>query len=197
MNDLKTSLQSALVQAVAEAMEVMAFEQVEPLSEHAAVCPPSFDAEALGTLLGVELDGIDPNAAAIPEVSQERPYWAKLDLIAPVQGEIIIETPAAYARNVTMALFDADGEVESDEAICDSLAEILNTIAGRVMAKVTPPLMEYQIGLPQTGIGHCPRDEAAIVQRFNAGGQELKLILDVRNLQELMLNGISREEVLT
>jgi len=190
MNDPKISLRLALIHSVAEAMEVIAFVQVEPLSEDAVICPSAFDAQAPGALLGVESNPVHPSAAGFPDASQEHPYWAKLDLFAPVQGEIIIESSAAYARNVTMALFDADGEVESDEVICDSLAEILNTIAGRFMAKVTPPLMEYQIGLPQTGAGRCPIAEDAIIQRFNASGEEIKVILAVRNLEKLTLNEI-------
>jgi len=142
------AVKAAMIKAVAETMENMAFEQVE-------------EAEP-GTLT----------------ISGNDILWASLSVIKPSSAEVGIELSGDYARAATEALFGFSDEGPAENIVHDALAEMLNTIAGRFMAQLTPAQQEFELGLPQVGRGkkQLGKGDVATLE-FNIGEHLLKVYL--------------------
>lgn len=145
MTDSLNRLEAALMSAVAETMENMAFEQVETISG---------DGEAQ---LGINR------------------IWSALNIIRPVAGEITIELSADYSSTLTDSLYGSLEGNLNDEVISDALAEILNTVAGRFMTQLIPPAQKFELGLPRVGRGTRSAESSRQASlTFDIGGQYIR-----------------------
>lgn len=180
MKNTPTSLQSALAQAVSAALETLVFEPVELMDETAGPQAEPSEHSILESLLGTGLDLQQyPETAQEPTCAIAEAFWAKLKLAGPFCGEIGIELPGGYARRMAIAVFGSDEDPAGEEVIRDALADTLNTIAGCLMKRLTPPHQEYEIGLPETGLGPCPLlEEECTTLHFKVGGHVLKVMLE-------------------
>jgi CheY-specific phosphatase CheX len=100
---------------------------------------------------------------------EEAPYddellWSGIDVAAPFQGRITLVMPQGLALEMTETMFGF-GEIETplEDLARDTLAEIINTLAGRLMAGIVPEDQTFELGLPETGEGwpdtHAPKQE--------------------------------------
>ncbi len=142
-------LERALTSAVALTMENMAFEQADTLS---------------------------PDSST--EESIPRNLWVTLPIIKPLPGEISIQLSMDYARSLAGSLFEGSDNLPTDELVKDALAEVLNTIAGRLMTQLVPSKEEFEMGLPRVSAGECPiSKEGALCRNFDVGGHILTAYL--------------------
>jgi len=126
MSDNKTVLRDALSAAISDTIEEMTFQPVDEI--------------------------IDENSGDTAD-----DIWAILPLIIPVEGEMLIKLPVQYAAEFTRIVYALQDEEEfKDEMVFDLVAELVNTIGGRFMAKIVPPDREFKLGLPKTGMGEHP-----------------------------------------
>jgi len=70
---------------------------------------------------------------------------------APFPGEIRLILPKSLAVLFTKNMYSLDDQEVSDETIGDVLGEIINIIAGRLMADILPGDQTFQLGLPLIG----------------------------------------------
>lgn len=132
MSISKEEIKEAYVKAMQETLENMAFEQALLLEEP------------------IEAD----------ELEDEK-IWAKLDMIDPVQGILYIKLCKDCAESLAENILGMpeDEEGFSETMITDTVAELINTIAGRFMRSIVPEDYEFQIGLPETGKGDLSLDK--------------------------------------
>ena len=105
-----------------------------------------------------------------PEI-EERNLWAVLPILRPAAGEIAIRISEDYVKTLTTSLFEGSDKLVSDELTKDALAEILNTIAGCLMARLVSPMQEFELGLPKVTIGESHLDRTGhITYDFDIGG---------------------------
>ena len=91
----------------------------------------------------------------------EEPYWAAIQIIEPVRAKLVMILPAVLAEEITETLFTPEPGLPLPENIAlDTLAELVNTIAGRLMSDqvnlehtLSISLPEYGRGLPETKNG--------------------------------------------
>ncbi|MBW1723566.1 MAG: chemotaxis protein CheX [Deltaproteobacteria bacterium] len=69
----------------------------------------------------------------------------------PFPGELCLAAPRSLLTEMARILFGTEGESIPDETLLDLQAELLNTIAGRVMREITPEEATFRLGLPETG----------------------------------------------
>lgn len=137
----------AVLEAVSETLESMVFEEVTP-SENDASSP------------------LDENS-----------IWASLDIKSPEKGKFAIQMPAELAFELAEQLFMGDESFEMTEAVAvDTLAELVNTVAGKFMSDNIQPDQSLEVGLPQTG-RNAPEGEFDNVFRFTISDSDFKILI--------------------
>ncbi|MFH1139503.1 MAG: chemotaxis protein CheX [Pseudomonadota bacterium] len=117
--------------AVAETLEALAFMEVLP---------------------GDETEGDAGQCAS-------EALWAGIDILEPCQVRLAICVPVQLAREIVVELFGLDSpEDAGQEMLLDAMAEIINTIAGRLMTSRLGPEQTLALGLPETGMGVLRED---------------------------------------
>ena len=66
----------------------------------------------------------------------------------PQPGELWMTIPRPLLLKVAEGVFALPSEDLGDQILRDLLAEILNTLAGRFLTRLLPPLQSYRLGLP-------------------------------------------------
>jgi CheY-specific phosphatase CheX len=92
-----------------------------------------------------------------PESLGSKPLGSSIVIKQPFTARATLYMPIELARELTMNILGAyDEEILSDEIVRDALAELINTIAGRLMAKLTPEDQTFELGLPEPVEGGPP-----------------------------------------
>lgn len=115
MTDYKARLQ----QAVAEAFENMAFQEVVPVP-------------------------LNPLPAPVLWTFRQ----GSMTIYLPLQGTLVMTISSDMLRLVTANVYGNDPEDIDDSMESDTLAETLNTIAGSWMRSITEEGLSYELGLP-------------------------------------------------
>ncbi len=98
--------------------------------------------------------------------------WAKLGVTAPYEGEMTMICPEELAVQITESLFGGSETTPNADLVADAMAEILNTVAGRLLGLIVPESQVFKLGLPQTGKGELPAStEDTIEERFLIEGK--------------------------
>jgi len=102
--------------------------------------------------------------------------WARLDLLEPLTGEILLVCPRALVARMVSSIHGMPPEEAPGPLVEDTLAELLNTVAGRVMAGWLQQKKRFGIGLPRTGTGPAPSPASDACQaHFSVGEEDLYL----------------------
>ncbi len=124
MNTNKDQLQQIVFESVSETFEAMIFTPVAPVD------PPD------------------------SESSDQKMLEADVDSVSPVKGKMTLQIPSDLALDITKDIFGWMEDQDPEETmIRDTLAELINTIAGRIMTRLIPENESFELGLPGTGTG--------------------------------------------
>ncbi|MFH2129491.1 MAG: chemotaxis protein CheX [bacterium] len=97
---------------------------------------------------------------------------------APFPGEIRLVLPKSLAMVFAQNMYSLDEQEVTDEIIADVLGEIVNIIAGRLIADILPGDQTFQLGLPQIGPDAFLETEAAsLAIEFDAESTPFWVIL--------------------
>ena len=112
---------SELQRSVSEAFESMAFQEVIPVP-------------------------VNPLPAQVLRTFRQ----GTMTVYSPVQGTLVMTISSSMLCSVTASVYGVDPEDINASMESDSLAEILNTIAGSWMRGITDTGQAYELGLPDT-----------------------------------------------
>lgn len=141
------NLAEKIFEAVAETFENMAFMEAVP----------------------IDSDDIEPSGSTL--------LWARIAVLQPVEGELTLLALEELAGEITEAVFgEADEDASPDDMAFDALAELINTIAGRLMAELILHDQTFELGLPETGKGWPQGSEEEIAYHFDLEGHKLMII---------------------
>jgi hypothetical protein len=87
-------------------------------------------------------------------ISVHQPFPGALRLVMP--GELVV--------TIAETLYNPGDPQEIDVILFDVLAELLNTIAGRVLAEVVSHECTFRLGIPETGIESFSENDVPSVQ---------------------------------
>ncbi|MCX6640568.1 MAG: chemotaxis protein CheX [bacterium] len=195
MSDISREMEAALVDSVSRTMEDMAFEQIEQLSE--ADAKAILEAPQMGNFDGENsYAGLGEGLMCLPQSNEQ--IWAALNLIDPIQGEIIIEVPQGYAAMMTESLFGPADDPYAEDLLRDALAEVLNTLAGLFVKALIPSSREYSLGFPATGTGSSPNlQPGAKTWYFDLSGQIMTVTMSIGEFGEFNLGAVTQREVIS
>ncbi|MHC4870622.1 MAG: chemotaxis protein CheX [Planctomycetota bacterium] len=116
--------------------------------------------------------------------------WSKLAINSPFAGSITLVAPRQLLLSLTEDMFGIDKDELTDEMINDGLAEILNTLTGRIMAVVVQQEETFELGIPEGGRG-IPEtaDEESYEGDYCVCKEPIKLILTGKEILKLEVNG--------
>jgi len=112
-------LKEAICEAVSQTMEGMAFLEANPAT-----------------------DGFQPEV-------DEKLYHIHIETNNPPIRALIMVFPQSLANHITSFALGTEEEAPSIEVVRDTLAEVLNTVAGRFMSLLMPHDQAFSLGLPQ------------------------------------------------
>lgn len=96
----------------------------------------------------------DPEAKGNPDLFEGEdaaPVWARIAVRSPAAGTLLLAVDESFARRLEERVTGAESGDEADRL--DSLAEVLNALAGRWASRLAPPSQPIVLGLPETGRG--------------------------------------------
>ena len=118
--------------------------------------------------------------------------WSLLNIVKPIEGSLMIIMPVKLAVTLAENMLGVEGDELKEEMITDALAEVLNTLVGRIMAIITDSQEVFELGIPENGIG-CPDMPAG--ENFDADysvfGETFKLVL---NGSEIIAHDVEEED---
>ena len=138
---------AALQEAVSEIFENMAFQELTPIAKN-------------------------------PLPSQV--LWsfrqATMTIYSPIQGALVMTISPTMMQSVTANVLGIDLEDVDAGMQSDVLAEMLNTMAGAWMRKITDVSQPYELGLPDTAeVDYIDSKTAEIQCVFNADGDFIEV----------------------
>ncbi len=72
----------------------------------------------------------------------------KIPVAHPLPGEMFLAVEPGLLHEITGNIYACDEEQPTCDHELDTLAELLNTIAGRLLQIIVPPTVGYELGLP-------------------------------------------------
>jgi CheY-specific phosphatase CheX len=131
--------------------------------------------ETMESLIFTEVEPVDPLGGG-EEIDD--PIWSSIDIIKPFSGKLTLVMPRELIMEITGDLFGPDLEgPPAGSLIKDTLAEMLNTIAGKLMSSLIGLDQPLELGLPETGEGPVDAGQA-MVCRVNINDYDFCLIAD-------------------
>ena len=85
-------------------------------------------------------------------------WWAKIDLLDPPLGDVVLIIRKDLMIRYTEAIFGMmEEEMPDNKQVKDNIGELLNTICGRMLALKLPPDQLFDLGVPEIGEGELPK----------------------------------------
>lgn len=101
------------------------------------------------TMLFMDAMFVEDDEVEYADMEIEDPQEARLLINHPFPGEIVLTVPDEMVLSMAESLFMLSEDEIDAQVKQDVLNEILNTISGRIMAKVTPQDKSFKLGLPE------------------------------------------------
>jgi len=118
-------LRTAIIASVSEIFEAMVFAMVAP-AEYSLVEKPA----------------------------EEKLMRTSISVKTPITGQLHLQVPEKFAVHITKDIFGwMEEEDPPEKMVQDTLAELINTIIGRLMAKLIPENETFELGLPEISEG--------------------------------------------
>ena len=113
-----------------------------------------------------------------------RLIWGKVQILRPYRGSITVAFPEKLVYTITGELHSQDVNEQSNKALfMDTVAEMTNTIAGRMMSMLVPEDEEYEISLPKTGMGDIEYEQSSCyIQHYEIDGAMYAVMVEGSDL---------------
>lgn len=86
------------------------------------------------------------------EVTVPQFKWARVRVEEPFTGAVTLAFPRPLLEDVASGLMPGEDEIP-EQMLSDMLAELVNTVAGRLINSVVSDDTTFKLGIPETGTG--------------------------------------------
>lgn len=122
--------------------------------------------EAFENMAFMEVRRADDGDAPVPV---DTCRWTIVELLTPIKGAVALTCCDALMAEIAETLFMGMDVPDGTDPKSDALGELANTIAGAVLAELSPENESIRLGLPTTGNGKCPADTTDYVYELDDG----------------------------
>lgn len=130
------------------------------------------------TLEGMAFLEVLPAAADAPDLPQEPGWSASVPVLEPQRGEVELCLTAELADILAEDLIGPLVDTIDENLVRDALAELTNTLAGRLLNLIVPTARTFQLGLPTvTRVEHFQPPQSGTLSPFDVSGRRLSLVL--------------------
>lgn len=91
---------------------------------------------------------------------------ALLPLLEPVEGKIQLVMPDMLARDITLSIYACEADKLTTQMVEDAVAELINTVAGQLVASVLSEDQTFTLGLPVVSRDSCLTYDATTRSAF-------------------------------
>ena len=109
---------------------------------------------------------------AFMEVKPWRVFWSRVAVLAPVTGCVTVSVHESLVAEFMETLTGVPKESQNEDVLLDVMAELTNTIAGRLLSAIVVSDCVFQLGLPERGVGDITamNDDAAFHGCYEVNG---------------------------
>jgi hypothetical protein len=116
------------------------------------------------------------------EVAEPKFFWARVMVREPFSGAVTLVFPRPLLETVAAGLMP-DQEALDERTLGDILAELVNTVAGRLVSLVVDESTTFKLDVPDVGTGWpqsglCP----AAIQPYEIEGRLFMVLLEGEEL---------------
>lgn len=152
----KEQLYKILLHALVDTMNTMAFVDVLPASQYPE--EKRIEISFAGTML-----------------------WSALKIDSPYFTELEILTSPSFAKKLTETLYTDSVRMDEQQLALDTIAELLNTIAGKFMLSLSIEKKEFSLGLPDKGHkGYFLPDNAIVCECIADDKYPVTVVLHIK-----------------
>ncbi len=149
MNSNNDHLQQIIFESVSETFEAMLFTSVYQI--------PSPDSESN------EMDM----------------FVIQIDSLSPIEGRLTLEVPSDLGFEITKDIYSwQEDSPPSESMVKDTLAELINTIAGKLLGKAIPEDQSFELGLPETGNDVPEPGDTVVITHFEVNNHIFSLMVE-------------------
>lgn len=80
-------------------------------------------------------------------------YWGSVEVLEPLKGKVTVAFPRSLAIELVHTIYGFEKGMITTDIIFDIIAEIANTVAGRLMNVLVPHSDTFELSVPKTGAG--------------------------------------------
>ncbi|WP_022663072.1 chemotaxis protein CheX [Paucidesulfovibrio longus] len=95
--------------------------------------------------------------------------WSKVRVLEPCEGSVTLAFERNLLEHVAQAIFGEQERIR-EQTLWDTLAEVVNTVAGRVMSALLPPQTPFRLSVPENGTGWPPKGSEPTLYVTDEGG---------------------------
>lgn len=88
---------------------------------------------------------------SLPGSFSEPMCWTTIVILDPPIGQFGLYLPGPLATQFSEAIFSRPGEEMTPQLVLDNLGELMNTLAGRLLANRLPPETAFRLDFPNFG----------------------------------------------
>lgn len=93
------------------------------------------------------------------EVKDVQFHWGSVEVARPIKGKVTIAIPKELALEIVNEVFGVERSQITIETINDIIAEVANTVAGRLISTLVAPDETFELLVPVTGQGNLEAGE--------------------------------------
>ncbi|MEF2144736.1 MAG: chemotaxis protein CheX [Desulfovibrionaceae bacterium] len=103
------------------------------------------------------------------EASSSDYLWSRVRVLEPCEGAVTMVFPRKLLTLAAAAIFGEDERIR-EQTLWDTLAEIVNTVAGRILGELLSEDRTFKLSVPESGTGWPSKSGDPEIYMTESGG---------------------------
>jgi len=117
------------------------------------------------------------------EVQDVEFHWGSVEVVKPINGKVTIAFPRELALEIVNEVFGVERQQITIDVINDIIAEVANTVAGRLISTLVAPSETFELLVPETGEGLLEAGQAiSFINHYEMNGKVYLVMLEGESL---------------
>lgn len=95
--------------------------------------------------------------------------WSRVRVLEPCEGAVTMAFGRELLVHVAQSIFGEQARIR-EQTLWDTLAEVVNTVAGRIVSSFLPPETPFRLSVPESGTGWPTRGGEPMLYLTGEGG---------------------------